>query len=792
VPTATPALAPATPALAPAALAGKVLAPASLLASNGVVANNGGSFRVGDQQPVAGATVRLLDAAGNAVLVDGKPLAATTGSDGSYAFEGTLPARNLVVAVSLPAGKGSVQAIAPKSTASVDVDLISSLTAGYILDQYVKGDPLVLDKLPADVERDTRAKTRTAFETAAAAVPDALTPQRVVAAVDALRQQDHGLDDQMETVRKLLVVGNTSASITDGDALAAQLSDPQGLALDAAGNLYIADTGNYLIRKLTPDGKLTTIAGTGELGDQDGPALQAKLRAPLRLAVDGAGNLYIGDEQDEKLKKLSLAGTVSTLAGGGTGPLADGKGTAASFDGFRALGATPDGTVYVLGARDIRKVTPDGTVSTIPDIQNATALAVGPTGMLYANTVGAGAEIATITPAGDITRKPITGANFFAYQLAIDPTGFLVGGHWTDLARVAADGKATALAGAGRGFADGKGAQALFAEVAQCVVGKGGEVYVADHLNNRIRKIMPDGTVTTVAGTGVARSQNGAAADVLFGHFYDLATTSAGEVVVAETYGNRIRKIGTDGQVSYFAGTGLDGSADGPADQASFHQPTGILAAPDGSVLVSEPGQIRRIKDGVVSTLVKDAKLPTPFGMCLDADGSLLVAQGDGSLPAFQPSKIVRVTMAGVASIVAGGPGGPFQDGPAETATFAQPHDVKVGPDGAYYVADTNNHRIRRIAGGQVTTYAGAEAGDQDGPLANARFNKPWGLAFDAAGTMYVAEIGKSRIRRIDKAGTVSTLAIDGLNLPFNVAFLPDGRMAIADGGNRQVKIVKP
>ncbi|MDB5098723.1 MAG: repeat containing protein, partial [Cyanobacteria bacterium RYN_339] len=779
---------------APASLAGVVRAPASL------VANNGGSYRtlaLAEQVPVAGATVRLLDAAGQPVLVDGVPLATRSAADGSYAFNAALPARNLVLEVTLPAGKGLVQAIAPRGVTLADADLVSTLSTGYILDQYVKGDAKVLEKLPADVEAATRARTRTAFEAAAAAVPDALTTQRVVAAVEALRKQDHGLDDQLEAVRKLLVVGSATAAVTDGDALAAQLSDPNGLALDAAGNLYIADTGNYLIRKLQPDGRITTIAGSGELGDQDGPALQAKLHRPTCLALDAAGNLYIADDTNLKLKKLTPAGLVSTLAGSGKEGAADGLGAAASFGAFRALAAKPDGTLYVLDQREIRQVAPDGSVTTLHPVgvTGATALALAPDGTLYANVVGADAEVARITPGGAVTRTPLTGDPFFAYQLAFDPTGFLVGGHWTDLARIAAGGKATALAGSTPGFADGPGAQARFAEVAQCVVGPKGEVYVADHLNQRVRKIAPDGTVTTVAGSGVARSQNGSGGEALFGHFYFVAATAAGEVLVADTYNHRIRKIAANGQVSFLAGTGVEGQQDGAADRASFRSPAGILAGPDGSIWVSEPGAIRRIgADGLVSTLATDANLPSPFGMALDADGSLLVAQGDGNTPPSLPSLIVRVTQAGAVTVVAGNPrGGAFADGPVATATFAQPHDVAVGPDGAYYVADTNNHRIRKIAGGQVSTYAGAtQSGDQDGPLAAARFDKPWGVTFDKAGALYVSEIGKNRIRRIDPAGTVSTLAIAGLNLPFDVSFLPDGRMAIADGGNRQVKIVTP
>jgi DNA-binding beta-propeller fold protein YncE len=116
---------------------------------------------------------------------------------------------------------------------------------------------------------------------------------------------------------------------------------------------------------------------------------------------------------------------------------------------------------------------------------------------------------------------------------------------------------------------------------------------------------------------------------------------------------------------------------------------------------------------------------------------------------------------------------------------------VALGADGAYYVADKQNNRIRRIADGQVTTYAGTgEAGKQDGARLAATFDRPTGLAVDAQGALYVCDSGNSLIRKIAPDGTVTTLPIQGLNTPLDVAILPDGRLAIADAGNRQVKVV--
>jgi sugar lactone lactonase YvrE len=264
----------------------------------------------------------------------------------------------------------------------------------------------------------------------------------------------------------------------------------------------------------------------------------------------------------------------------------------------------------------------------------------------------------------------------------------------------------TTITNGGFGSANGPAASAGFYFPRSMAVAADGSIIVADTSNHRIRRIAPNGTVTTLAGTGSAGDANGPATSATFFFPSSVAVAADGSIIVADTDNHRIRRIATDGTVTTVAGSNTSGFVDGPAASAKFSAPYGVAVAADGSIVVADLGnhRIRRIAtDGTVST-------------------------------------------------VAGSGASGWQDGPAASAQFSLPRGVAVAADGSIIVADTSNHRIRRIAtDGTVTTIAGGNtSGLNDGTGAIAAFNAPNGVAVAADGSIIVADTGNHRIRRID------------------------------------------
>jgi sugar lactone lactonase YvrE len=160
--------------------------------------------------------------------------------------------------------------------------------------------------------------------------------------------------------------GTGARRFTDGPAGGAQVSAPRGLALDAAGNLYVADSENDRVRRISPDGSVTTFAGSGVQGFRDGESVEARFNEPWGIAVDRNGHLYVADRGNHSIRVIAPDGTVSTLAGSGEKGFADGPAAAAMFDAPEDVAIDEDGTVYVADSNNnrIRRVAPDGTIST--------------------------------------------------------------------------------------------------------------------------------------------------------------------------------------------------------------------------------------------------------------------------------------------------------------------------------------------------------------------------------------------------------------------------------------------
>jgi sugar lactone lactonase YvrE len=300
-------------------------------------------------------------------------------------------------------------------------------------------------------------------------------------------------------------------------------------------------------------------------------------------------------------------------------------------------------------------------------------------------------------------------------------------------------------------FADGPVATARLNQPYGVKVDSAGKVYVADQTNHRIRTIF-NGQVATLAGSGTLGFADGPAATAMFNAPRAVALYGA-SVYVTDSDNNRIRLI-AGGQVTTVAGSGTAGYVDGAAATAQFNQPRGLAVNSAGTIYVAEYSNhtIRAIAGGQVTTLagngtagsadgpVASARFSYPRDVAVDGAGTIYVADSGNHK--------IRVISGGQVSTLAGFGVAGFVDGAAASARFNAPYAVALGAGGKVYVADKSNHRIRLISGGQVTTLAGGTpAGFVDGPAATARFNEPSGLAADGSGQVYVADHLNSAIR---------------------------------------------
>jgi DNA-binding beta-propeller fold protein YncE len=315
---------------------------------------------------------------------------------------------------------------------------------------------------------------------------------------------------------------------TDGTGAAALFNDPTGVAVDAAGNVYVADTGNETIREITPAGVVTTLAGSpGQLGSADGTGAAALFGNPKGVAVDPTtGDLYVADFLNDTIRMITPGGVVTTLAGSAAAPpgSTDGTGTAARFNEPAGIAVDPTtGNVYVADTYNdtIRMITPAGVVTTLA----GTAGQIG-------SADGTGAAARFNEPEG----------------VAVDAAGnvYVADTDNRTIREITPAGVVTTLAGSpGQGgSADGTGAAAQFDYPADVAVDAAGNVYVADEFNNTIREITPTGVVTTLAGTaGQYGSTDGTGTAARFTDPIGVAVDAAGNVYVADNYNNTIRKL---------------------------------------------------------------------------------------------------------------------------------------------------------------------------------------------------------------------------------------------------------
>jgi sugar lactone lactonase YvrE len=595
---------------------------------------------------------------------------------------------------------------------------------------------------------------------------------------------DTGTTSTTNTAGISLYAGSLqSAGGADGQGAAAQFAGPERLALDSAGNLYISDTANQTIRKLTPDGQVSTFAGVmGQVGNADGPGVEARFSSPRGIAVRPDGTVFVADSGNHTIRKISPTGVVSTWAGAaGQSGRADGVVAQARFLSPTSLALDAGGNLYVTDQNQtVRKISPMGVVSTFlsfPELNVSTfvdqpfglsGVAVDAAGRVYVSEISGG-TVRRFNASGDASPWGSASDGFvhipLAYDLSVDAVGGVVvaaGGYQSfavccsflasSIERIGTDGVVQRIAGdsgshsfgstaSQYGFRDGTGTLAKFNKPKGVVVDKLGVLFVADKGNYAIRKITSGSVVTTIAGGTSSSYVDSAGAQARFNTPSSMVAADDGRIFLTDGNGV-VRKIDPSGSVSTQDFVNTDGTTStqfsgtlGPiardkADSIYVFQNT----YPEGLYLHA----IDATKHLKTVHVLSDVK-----AMVTDAEnGGFYVVNGSDN----------NVSHMGV-------------DGSLRALTsgfgYVMPQGLTLDSTGKLYVADWANCTISTVSVMGIVKVVAGSTGDcsyQDGTAQSARFNQPRSLAADNLGNLYIADDSYT-IRKMSPGGEVSLVA---------------------------------
>ncbi|MBE2290489.1 MAG: T9SS type A sorting domain-containing protein, partial [Chitinophagaceae bacterium] len=442
--------------------------------------------------------------------------------------------------------------------------------------------------------------------------------------------------------------GSTTYSGDGGSALLAGMN-PSDVGVDAAGNIYICDRNNRRIRKVTTAGVISTVAGTGLSGStgDGGPALTATFTNPFSISVEPGGGIYVSDQSAGRIRYISTGGIITTIAGGGSSYSDGGPATASSLSSPGLVRVSSSGDIYVLVSSKVRKIS-GGIITT----------AAGNGSFGFSGDGGPASAAQLYSPRG----------------IALNPAG---------------------------------------------------ELIIADYSNSRIRKVTTAGVINTIAGNGrsltVDYGDGGDALEATFATISAVTSDTSGNIFIADANANVIRRVdATTGIITRFAGIGSAGyfGDGGPATSAALSGPSSISFDGAGNLYIGESGS----------------------------------------------DHVRKVSPSGIITTVAGGGiGGPGDGGPATAAVFSA-DGVAADAAGNIYIADNVAKRLRRVdaATGIITTVAGndtATTPGDGGPATAAALAHAYGVSFDRVGNIYV---GGNQVRKITPSGIISTIPIWG------------------------------
>ena len=635
-----------------------------------------------------------------------------------------------------------------------------------------------------------------------------------------------------------------------GPAGSAALLNPRGLVFDGSGNLYICDAGNYRIRKVNSAGIISTVAGNGISGfsGDGGPATAASFGGTTRIALDKSSNMYISDPDNHRIREVTTEGVMHTFAGNGTNASTGDGGAAlqASLESPAGLVFDTPGNLYVadMGANRVRKIafnssgtistvagtgtgneSGDGGMATLAHIYGPAGVALEGTGsnavLLIADQFGSRIRSVNLstglisTIAGTLAQVGMAGDGGPAVNASLySPTDlFVASGSNTVLiadfgnfrVRAIANGILSTIAGNGNYGYTGDGGIGTGANLPGpdgVVVDSNGNVNVCDTFANRVRTINSFAIINLIAGTNMPGfgGDGGPATAALLVDCQGIALDGAGNLYVADTHDRRIRKISAAGIISTVAGNGVDNfSGDGgQAINAELNNPQGVALDAQGNLYIADTGnnRIRKVTaSGVITTIAGStssgyagdggfstaAQLNGPSRVALDPAGNIYFTDNGNNV-------VRRILTDGIINTVAGnGQSGFGGDGrPANAAMLANPIGLTIDASGGILIADAGNLRIRRVdPNGTISTIAGngsnALSGDGGSPLSTG-FGLPADVAVDAVGNIYIADQSDGRVRRIQPKP--SSIVLSDTGLTFTTAV--DG----ASGATRTVNIL--
>ena len=615
------------------------------------------------------------------------------------------------------------------------------------------------------------------------------------------------------TTYQISTVAGSSSVGDNGPAGLASLADAQGVCADLAGNIYVADAVNNRVRKIDVFGTITTVAGNGTAGSagDGGPATQAQLQQPYGIAVDPAGNLYIADLGNNKIRKVSANGTISTFPSTSLNAPRNvaldiaGNLYIAEFGGNRILRVDTRGSVTVVAGIGVAGFDSESAPATATRINAPAGMFIDAGGTLYfadsANgrirkvaggvltTILGGVSDNTSNPAQlylptaviedsagnlyiadtgnsrvrKLSQNTVTTVPGNGTDLAFDPSGNVLEVDGGFLQRLMPNNTLVTIVGEVAFNFHGDGGPATSAALYQpagIATDASGNLWIADFGNYRVRKVASNGLISTVAGGSISDNMQGPTA---------VALDSAGTLYITDRPNNNIRRLPVNGALQVFAGTGSAGNTGdgGPAVLAQFSNPNGLTIDGFGNVVVTDTGnsRVRKIQPG-------------------------------GTIAAFAGTNVQ-------------GYSGNFSN--ALSAQFTSPTGLCYGPGGVVYIGDTGNHMLRRVTtDGVISAVAGigyAGYSGDGGPALDARLNMPSGCAVDSIGDIFIADSANNVIREVTPDGNIATIAGTGspgfagdggaatqalLETPYAVSVDKAGNVYVADTGNNRIRRLAP
>ena len=632
-------------------------------------------------------------------------------------------------------------------------------------------------------------------------------------------------------------VGNGSSGFSGdgGKAIEGALNVPAGLAFDKSGNLYIADRNNHRIRKVNTRGIISTIAGTGTAGfSGDGaPAIKAQLNHPSGIAFDKKGNLFFSDRSNERIRVVDSKGNISTYAGNGKEGFKGDSGPAlqASLDKPFGIAFDRKGNLYIAdrGNNRVRRVSSQGIITTVAgdggfffmgdngpayraSVAGPTGVVVDDQGVLYIadrnnnriRAVDAQGMITTVSGTGkqdyngdsEVARETNL---YLPFGVALNPEGKLLvidRSHYRIRSINLKRGSVETIAGNGNKMFAGDGGPATGATLSfphGIAVDNNDNVIVSDKGNYRIRKISPNGIIHTIAGKGI-RGNIGDGLPAMKASLYGATTlklNNKGEIFIISPSGfvSLIRKIDGKGIMRKFLDTVTPRYLESIAkSKYKGKVQTGELATittfsdfafdQKGNMFISDRlnHQIRKVDSkGNITTIAgtgesgyygdggpaSEAAFRDPSALATDKEGNLYIADGANNLIRKIDTKGIISTIAGNGKHDNSGDGGP-----ALEASIRNMDYLKVSPKGELHIVGMNSNVIRKVTrDGKIVKVAGrgyqGYSGD-GGPATKAMLKSPLAIAFDSKNNMYITDMGNNRIRKVDANGIISTFAGTG------------------------------